>query len=107
VQHIIDAERVFTYRALWFARKELTPLPGFDENTWASKAHGSSREWEDLVEEFRSLRKATRILFASFTDEEMNYAGTANNNAITVAAIGYLCAGHAQHHVNIINERYL
>lgn len=107
VQHIIDAERVFSYRALWFARKDPSPLPGFEENDWAANAHGSSRNWEDLMDEFKNLRKATKLLFASFSGEELNYQGLANSKPITVSAIGMLCAGHVQHHMNIINERYL
>ncbi|MEO5996518.1 MAG: DinB family protein [Chitinophagaceae bacterium] len=107
LQHVIDAERVFSFRAIWFARKDPSPLPGFEENDWAAVSHGSTRNWEDMIDEFRSLRKATKFLFASFTDEELNYTGTANNNQLSVAAIGFLCAGHIQHHMNIINERYL
>ncbi len=107
VQHVIDAERLFTYRAISFARKDAAPLPGFEENYWASNAHTSTRSWEDMLDEFKSLRKATRLLFASFTDDDMQHAGAADNIPINVAAIGLLIAGHLQHHINIINERYL
>jgi hypothetical protein len=107
VQHIIDAERVFAFRALWFARKDVSPLPGFEENTWADTLQGSTREWEDLLKEFKTVRKATMSLFASFTDEELAYIGTANNNSTSVAAIGFLCAGHIKHHIDIIEEKYL
>ncbi len=107
VQHIIDAERVFTYRAVSFARKDAAPLPGFEENSWASNANTSARKWEDMLDEFKSLRKATKLLFASFTEDNLRQTGTADNTPINVAAIGLLIAGHVQHHINIINERYL
>ena len=71
VQHMLDGERVFTYRALRFARKDDTPLPGFDENLFAQTAKADKRNWNDLVEEFASLRKATEAMFASFDNEQM------------------------------------
>lgn len=107
VQHIIDAERVFTFRAISFARKDAAPLPGFEENSWAANAHTSTRNWDDMLEEFKSVRKSTKLLFASFTEEDLQQTGTADNKSVNVAAIGFLIAGHVQHHINIINERYL
>ncbi len=107
VQHVIDAERVFSFRAVSFARKDPALLPSFEEKEWATSAHASTRDWDEMLDEFRNLRKSTRFLFASFLDYEMDYQGTANNSLISVAAIGYLCSGHLQHHINIINERYL
>jgi hypothetical protein len=107
LQHIIDAERVFGYRALWFARKDIQPLPGFDENAWAVHADVSGRKWEDMVDEFKSLRRSTEHLFDSFTEEELKASGTSNNKVINVEAIGYICAGHVAHHIKIIKERYL
>ena len=107
LQHIIDAERVFTYRALRFARKDETPLPGFNENTFATNAKADKRKWDDLIDEFISLRKATEIMFASFDDEQLDSSGIASNNSVYVLAIGYIIAGHCAHHLNILNERYL
>jgi hypothetical protein len=107
LQHLIDAERVFTYRALTFARKDATPLPGFDENAWATNAKVTNRKWKDLVEEFKSLRKSTQELFGSFDDEQLLAAGTASNNAINPLALGFICAGHTAHHMKVIRERYL
>ena len=107
LQHIIDAERVFTYRALSFARKDPNPLPGFDENSWAIHAGGSKRKWDGLVEEFKDVRKATEHLFGSFTDEQLRATGTANGNIVNVLALGFLPAGHVLHHMRIITERYL
>ena len=107
VQHIIDAERVFVSRALWFARRDTTPLPGFDENTWTITSNASAREWEELVEEFKSLRTATKFFFESLDDQQLLSSGTANNNQMNVAGLGFVCAGHVFHHINIIKERYL
>ncbi len=107
LQHIIDAERVFTYRALSFARKDANPLPGFDENSWAANSGGSKREWDGLVKEFKDVRRATGRLFGSFTDEQLRASGTANGNLVNVLALGFLPVGHVLHHMRIIKERYL
>jgi DinB superfamily len=107
LQHIIDGERVFAYRALTFARKDGTPLPPFDENTWAASANQLIRSWDDMIEEFKALRKSTELLFASFRDEELLFTGTASNKPVNALALGYIIAGHVQHHMTIITERYL
>lgn len=107
LQHIIDAERVFAYRALRFARKDPTPLPGFDEKIFASNAKVEKRNWNDLMEEFKSMRKSTEQLFGSFDDEQLNAAGIASNTSNYVLAFGYIIVGHSLHHMKIIKERYL
>jgi hypothetical protein len=107
LQHIIDAERVFSYRALTFARKDSTPLPGFDENNWAANAQTTSRKWNDLVKEFRALRKSTESLFEAFDENQLLSKGTASEKEINTLALGYICSGHVAHHINIIKERYL
>lgn len=107
LQHIIDAERVFVYRALSFARKDAAMLPGFDENVWAITAKAPKRKWNDLVDEFKALRAANQAFFASLDDEQLQQIGTANNNSMTVAGLGFVVAGHVAHHMRIIRERYL
>lgn len=107
LQHLIDGERVFAYRAVTFARKDATHLPSFDENTWAQNAKIKNRKWKDLVEEFKTVRKSTELLFESFDDEQLLSTGTASNKTINVLAIGFICAGHPEHHIKIIKERYL
>lgn len=107
IQHIIDAERVFTYRALRFARKDETPLPGFDENTYAHNAKTDIRKWDDLIEEFNALRRSSEILFNSFDEDQLNATGIASGNPISVLAIGFIVAGHTNHHISVIKERYL
>ena len=107
LQHIIDAERIFAYRALRFARKDPTFLPGFDENSFADNAKADKREWNNLVEEFKAVRAASEYLFASFDDDQLQAAGTANNNSNYVLGIGFIVVGHSLHHVRILKERYL
>ena len=107
IQHIIDAERVFTYRALRFARKDETPLPGFDENSYADNANTDNRKWDDLIEELNALRRSSEILFNSFNEDQLNAQGIASDKSVSVLAIGFIVAGHANHHITVIKERYL
>ncbi|WP_276485721.1 DinB family protein [Paraflavitalea pollutisoli] len=107
LQHIVDAERVFAFRALHFARKDTAPLPGFDENVWAITAKAPKRSWNDLVDEFNALRVSTEFLFASLDEDQLLQNGTANNNQMSVVGLGFVCAGHVAHHMRIIKERYL
>lgn len=107
VQHLIDAERIFSYRALRFARKDQTPLPGFEENDYVANAKTEKRKWNDLIEEFQAVRKSTEMLFGSFDKEQLESSGVANNNSNYVLAIGFIAVGHCKHHQNVIRERYL
>ncbi len=107
LQHVIDAERVFAYRATSIARKDPTPLPSFDENSWAANSQASKRHWKEMIEEFRSLREANESLFSSFSEEQLRLIGTASNKQVNVLALGYILAGHVEHHIDIIKERYL
>ena len=107
LQHIIDGERIFAYRALRFARKDATPLPGFDENNYAAFAKTENRDWNDLVEEFKIVRRSSEILFGSFDEEQLNASGIASNHSNYVLAFGYIIIGHANHHRKVIRERYL
>lgn len=107
LQHMIDTERIFNYRALCFSRKETVSLPGFDENDYATNSNANARSWQDLVNEFLAVRSSTEHLFKSFTPDMLAIAGTSNNNPATAAAIGFITIGHVYHHKNIIEERYL
>lgn len=107
VQHLTDSERVFTYRALRFARKDKTPLSGFDENLFTENSHASERSWSGLISEFETVRTATLHLFGSFSEEQLEASGEANGDSVYVLGIGFICAGHCYHHRNIIIERYL
>jgi len=107
LQHIIDAERVFAYRALRFARKDPTPLPGFDEKIFAKNSRADKRSWDDLIEEFKAVRKSTEWLYTSFDEEQLNASGVSNNASNYVLAFGYISIGHSLHHVRVLKERYL
>ena len=107
LQHIIDIERVFTYRALRFARRDDTPLPGFDEKVFAANANADKRNWDELVDEFTSLRKATELMFGSFDDGQLESTGTASNVSMYVLGVGYIVVGHCEHHLAILKEKYL
>jgi DinB superfamily len=107
LQHIIDAERIFNYRSLCIARGETVSLPGFDENDYAARSNANNRKWQDLVEEFLTVRKGTEIMFKSFTDEMLEISGVSNNNPVTVKSIGFISLGHFYHHKKVIEERYL
>ena len=107
VQHIIDAERIFCYRALRFARMDATPLPGFDENFYAENAEAGKRTSEELIAELETVQRSSVHLFNSFSENQLERSGVSNNNSIYVKAIGYIIVGHALHHKNILVERYL
>ena len=107
LQHIIDTERIFAYRALTIARQDTNALPGFDENAYAAVCHADNRTWKSLLKEFKAVRKSTNMLINSFTDEQLQQSGTTNGNPNTTVAISFVIFGHILHHINIVNERYL
>jgi hypothetical protein len=107
LQHIIDCERVFAYRALRLSRLDPTPLASFDEQSWGRHAGGSGRRWKDLLDEFKTVREATVYLFDSLTDDQLRFVGEANGRPINAFTIGYLIPGHVAHHIHLIGERYL
>lgn len=107
LQHCIDAERIFCFRALCFARLDKTSLPGFEEDDYAANAHANSRTWQSLKEEFYVVRNASELLFKSFSKEALAASGNANSNISSVISIGFLSIGHLYHHINIVKERYL
>jgi DinB superfamily len=107
ILHITDAERIFQYRALRFARFDKTPLSSFEENDYVPVSKANTRNFDSLVAEFISVRKATISLFENFTQEMLLSKGIVSNNEISVRAIGFIISGHSIHHQNIIRERYL
>jgi hypothetical protein len=106
LQHVIDTERIFAYRALAIARNEQAALLGFDENEYAKHGTAANRNWKDMLVEWRVVRQSTNLLFASFTEEQMKAMGTASGSAISVNALGFIIFGHALHHLHILKERY-
>ena len=107
IQHIIDAERVFAYRALRFARNDKTELPGFEENDYVEEANGNKRSIMELLTELSAVRHATLLLFKSFNEEQLVRIGTASENPMSVRAAGFVIIGHQNHHQKVFEERYL
>ncbi|MEI7508106.1 MAG: DinB family protein [Flavobacterium sp.] len=107
IQHIIDAERIFSYRALRFARNDSTELPGFEENEYVVEANGNQRSIMELLTELSAIRHATLLLFKSFNEEQLVRIGIASNNPMSVRALGFVIIGHQNHHQKIFEERYL
>ena len=107
IQHVIDSERVFTYRALRIARLDKTALPGFDENDYVKVFNANQRSFNELLEELRIVRKSTILLFKSLDKKSMENMGIASGSNISVSALGYIISGHLLHHMQVINARYL
>ena len=105
--HIIDAERIFAYRALRFARNDKTALPGFEENYYVPFSNAGVRSLSSILEEFIAVRNATTTLFNSFDEAAYMRSGVASNNTMSVRALGYIILGHAEHHKLVLEERYL
>jgi uncharacterized damage-inducible protein DinB len=105
--HLSDAERVFQYRILAFARGEKNELPGFDEELYAENSFANERKLDSLLEEYQLVRKSSQILLETLNPSVLNNIGTANGNQISAETIGKLIVGHNIHHLNIIEERYL
>lgn len=104
--HVTDAERVFGYRALTFARRDETPLPGFDEAAWTPAGDFDRRPLPELLEDFAAVRAATLRLFRSLEPEALLRRGRANQAPVSVRALAWIIAGHELHHGNVLRERY-
>ena len=105
--HLIDAERIFCYRALRFARNDSTELPGFEENSYVDEANANQRSIQDLLTELLVVRQASLSLFKSFSNEQLLRKGIASNNPMSVRALGFIIIGHQNHHQKVFEERYL
>lgn len=106
LQHIIDTERILSQRALRFARKDMTQLPGFDHEMYTEVVDVSKRTMDDLWGEFNCVRQSTIYLYKSFSEKELNREGFANGMVISVRNQGFILAGHAIHHTEVIKRRY-
>jgi hypothetical protein len=107
LSHVNDTERVFAFRALWFARGFRTPLPSFDEQVAVSEAAAGPRPWMSHVEEFGAIRTSTLHLFRHLSPEAWGRSGVASDRTFTVRALAYIVAGHVTHHMSVLRERYL
>lgn len=106
IGHLSDCERVFSYRALCISREETAALPGFDENTYVAAGNFDRRSLDDLLEDLRSVRTATLALFDSVEPHAWTRRGTANGTEVSLRAVAYIIAGHMQHHLRTLRERY-
>jgi hypothetical protein len=107
IQHLIDTERVFVYRALRYSRKDKSSLLSFDENMFVANYEINKRNFDNLVNEFSLLRRSTILMFQNFDEEILDREGKVGENIFTVRALGYICSGHVSHHLKVIRERYL
>jgi len=105
--HLIDGERVFSYRALRISRDDQTPLASFEENNYIANSNFSRAKLADLIEEFSLLRRSNILFFKNLTDGAWLRTGTASEAAVSVRALAYIMVGHVRHHANILRERYL
>lgn len=106
-QHIIDTERIMSYRALRFARNDDTQLPGFDENLYAQNVSTKKRSLRSLILELKLVHKSSMAMFKSFDKKALKRKGIMFKSEIAVLAVGFIIAGHQKHHLQVIKERYL
>ena len=107
VGHIIDGERVFSYRVLRISRGDQIPLASFEENSYVANSNFSNCSLADLIEEFSLLRASNVLLFKNLTDEAWLRTGTASDATVSVRALAFIMVGHVSHHANILRTRYL
>jgi len=107
VGHLIDTERLFVFRAFWFARGFDSPLPSFDQNVAITHAGSNDRSWTGLIDEFRVLRQSSLAFFQTLPADAWSRRGIASGYPFTVRALAYMTAGHVTHHARILRERYL
>lgn len=107
IQHLMDSERIFAYRALRIARNDKTPLASFEENEYAAIAGANQRSIRDLLTELVIVRQSTIALFKTFSEDVLKRIGVASGYDVSVRALGVIIIGHQKHHQRIFMERYL
>jgi uncharacterized damage-inducible protein DinB len=107
IQHLIDTERVFSYRAMRISRNDQTPLSGFNENEYVFNTNANARGIQDLLAELSAVRFSTLFLFKSFSPEQLLRTGIASDSTVSVRALGFLIIGHQKHHQSVFEKRYL
>ena len=107
LNHVNDSERIFLFRAHWFARGFQDSLPGYDQDFCVAGSGAEEVCWTNHIEEFRSIRLSTLAFFRNLPEEAWLRKGTANDNAFTVRALAFILAGHVKHHMTVLQERYL
>ncbi|HPG37830.1 MAG TPA: DinB family protein [bacterium] len=104
--HLIDSERIFSYRALCIGRHEKNPLPGWDQDDYIHNANFDDQTIEELINQFVIARMGFITLFQSFTTEALQNVGIANSHHLSPRLIARILFGHLVHHLNILRERY-
>ena len=107
IQHLIDSERIFAYRALRFSRNDKTPLPGFEENDYVDNTNANGRSIQDLLTELSAVRHSTLLFYKSLSEEQLQRIGIASTHQLSVRALGFVIIGHQKHHQKVFEERYL
>ena len=107
LSHIIDGERIFAYRVLRISRGDQTPIEGFEQDGYIENSNANNRTFSDLLEEFHLSRHANMLMLKSMTAEAGSRLGTASEKAVSVRALVYIMAGHVEHHIGILRDRYL
>ena len=105
--HLNDCERLFVFRAFWFARGFESPLPSFDQHIAMAASGADARSWRSHLDEFRQIRASTVAFFDGLPDTAWDRRGIASDNPFTVRALAYMVAGHVIHHVEILRQKYL
>ena len=105
--HVADTERVFSYRLLRIARSDMTPLPGFDQDTWVPQSRAENRALDDIVDEIAAIRASTIALVRSLDSTAIAQIGTSNNNPLSARALTWIIPGHFAHHLELTQTRYL
>ncbi len=104
--HVNDGERLFAFRAFWFARGFQDALPSFEQDLAVQAARADETPWNQLIDEFKSLRSATISLFETLPAEAWTRSGVASDSPVSVRALAYVIAGHVAHHTQVLKEKY-
>jgi len=107
LQHVVDTERIMSYRALRVARNDMTPMPGFEQDDYIKTVDLEATDPTDIINEYFAVRKASLAMFSSFEGSVWDRKGTASDNPITVLALAYIIAGHEIHHLDVLKKKYL
>jgi hypothetical protein len=106
VEHVNDAERIFTYRMLRIARGDGTPLPGFEQDDYVANSQANARSWSEVIGEFAAVRRATLALVRSLPDEAWTRTGTASGAHSSARMFAHVIVGHVVHHARLIESKY-
>ena len=107
LSHLIDGERIFSYRVLRIARGDRTPIEGFEQDGYIENSHANQRSFNDLLDEFSQIRLANIAFFKNLKSDDWVRVGTANNVEISVRSLAWIMAGHIRHHIGILKDRYI